>query len=124
MSSPQHFRSADLAEADFPRRRNPAWMWLAMPVLAVAIGLGRTAHLSAAKTPPKPEPIAALEAVERRIDLNTATLQQLDTLPGIGPVTARAIVAGRPYAAVEDLLRLHGFKRARLEKILPYVAVE
>ena len=99
-------------------------MWLAMPVLAVAIGLGRTAHLSAAKTPPKPEPIAALEAVERRIDLNTATLQQLDTLPGIGPVTARAIVAGRPYAAVEDLLRLHGFKRARLEKILPYVAVE
>lgn len=38
------------------------------------------------------------------IDLNTASQAALEALPGIGPVTARAIVAGRPYAGTDELV--------------------
>lgn len=38
------------------------------------------------------------------ININEATLDKLDTLPGIGQVTAQKIIAGRPYSEVQDLL--------------------
>ena len=61
------------------------------------------------------------------IDVNTATLEQLQQLPGIGPSTAKAIVQFReksgPFERVEDLLAIHGISKARLEKLRPYVTV-
>lgn len=66
-------------------------------------------------------------AATRPIDLNTATEQQLDTLPGVGPSTARAIVAYRlqhgPFARVEDLLNVRGIGPAKLEALLGFVRV-
>ena len=38
------------------------------------------------------------------ININTASESQLDTLPGIGPVTAQKIIASRPYSSLEELL--------------------
>ena len=38
------------------------------------------------------------------MDINGATERQLDELPGIGPVRAKAIIAGRPYADLQDLV--------------------
>ena len=38
------------------------------------------------------------------ININSASEKELDTLPGIGPVTAQKIISGRPYASIEDLL--------------------
>jgi competence ComEA-like helix-hairpin-helix protein len=61
------------------------------------------------------------------LDLNSATLQELQQLPGIGPSTAKAIVQFReksgPFQRVEDLLAIHGISKARLEKLRPYVKV-
>ncbi len=37
------------------------------------------------------------------ININSASESQLDSLPGIGPVTAQKIISGRPYGAIEDL---------------------
>ena len=38
------------------------------------------------------------------INLNTASAEELDTLPGVGAVTVNKIINGRPYSTIEDLL--------------------
>lgn len=61
------------------------------------------------------------------IDLNRATLDQLEQLPGVGPAMARSILKFRrlsgPFERVEDLLALRGISPRRFEKIRPYVFV-
>jgi competence protein ComEA len=61
------------------------------------------------------------------VDLNTATEEQLDGLPGVGPVTAAAIVAWRTangsFASVDQLAEVDGIGPARLEKLRAQVHV-
>jgi competence protein ComEA len=57
------------------------------------------------------------------LDINTATVAELEALPGIGPKMAEAIIASRPYSTVEDLLRVKGIGPATLEKLRPYITV-
>ena len=61
------------------------------------------------------------------VDLNTATLEQLDTLPGVGPVTAAAIIAWRDangsFTSVDQLADIDGIGPARLEKLRAQVHV-
>ncbi len=66
-------------------------------------------------------------APEGSVNLNTATIEQLDTLPGVGPVTATAIIAWRdangPFASVDQLGEVDGIGPARLEKLRALVSV-
>ena len=61
------------------------------------------------------------------VDLNTATEEQLDGLPGIGPVMAKAIVAWRTangrFASVDQLGEVDGIGPSRLEKLRELVKV-
>jgi competence protein ComEA len=63
-------------------------------------------------------------AVNGLVNLNKATLAELDTLPGVGPKTAELIIAGRPYAKVEDLLKVKGIGPATLAKLKDLVTVQ
>jgi competence protein ComEA len=61
------------------------------------------------------------------VDVNTATLEQLDTLPGIGPVTAQSIIDWRTengaFTSVDELLEVSGIGDATLADIEAYVYV-
>jgi competence protein ComEA len=61
------------------------------------------------------------------VNLNTATVQQLDALPGVGPVTAGAIVAWREahgkFTSVDQLGEVDGIGPGRLDKLRPLVRV-
>lgn len=61
------------------------------------------------------------------VDLNTATVEQLDTLPGIGPVTAAAIVSWRDsngrFTSVDQLGEVDGIGPVRLAKLRDLVLV-
>ena len=62
-----------------------------------------------------------------RVDLNTATAEQLDTLPGVGPATAQAILDERErrgrFATVEELLDVRGIGDAKLDALRDLVRV-
>jgi competence protein ComEA len=98
------------------------------PVLGSSVSSGTAApgppgagsHPGRPGRPDKPERSAA-------VNLNTATVQQLDALPGVGPVTAAAIVAWREangkFTSVDQLAKVDGIGPGRLEKLRSLVRV-
>ena len=66
-------------------------------------------------------------AGEGQVDLNRATVPELDALPGIGVARARAIIAFRdsvgPFRQLSDLRRIPGLTGALVERLAPRVAI-
>ena len=77
----------------------------------------RSAPTTAVETPP---------AAEGVVNIQTATAEELQRLPGIGPSKAEAILAFRQRTAfrrVEDILRVRGIGRATFRRLRPYLTV-
>ena len=76
---------------------------------------------------PAPSPPPAAAEVRFPLDLNRASEQQLQALPGVGPVTAARIVEHRAekggFRRPDDLLEVKGIGPKTLERILPFATV-
>ena len=70
--------------------------------------------------------MAAKQPPSAPVDINKAGVEELMTIPGIGPSKAQAIVAQRqatPFASTDDLASVKGIGQKMLAKIAPYVTV-
>ena len=95
------------------RRRHPAASFL---TAVIFLTLALTPALAKKKPPSHP------------INLNTATADQLEEVPGIGPATAQKILDTRKsygaFKSVDDLLSIKGIGQKRLDKMRKYLTVE
>lgn len=62
--------------------------------------------------------------VAARLEINNASYEELQTLPGIGPKLAERIMAHRPYQKLDDLEAVPGIGSALLKRIQPLIQVE
>lgn len=98
-------------------------------VVGMAVPAGQRPVLGSSAGPAAsgPAPPAAPAKPVGPVDLNSATAEQLDALPGVGPVTAAAIVAWRTangrFSSIDQLAEIDGIGTARLEKLRPLVRI-
>lgn len=70
---------------------------------------------------------ASAQGSAGRVRINSASSSELQSLPGVGPALAQRIIAERSrgrFASAEDLLRVSGIGKAKLEKMRAYVEVD
>ena len=63
-----------------------------------------------------------------KVDINTAEMEELKSLPGIGEKTAEKIINKRnelgAFSLLEDLMLVHGIGQKTFEKLLPYIQIQ
>jgi competence protein ComEA len=76
--------------------------------------------------PGKPPAAKKVDQLNGQIDVNRASAEELQRLPGIGPTLSERIVEARkqtPFTKVDDLRRVSGIGRKTLDRLRPFVTV-
>ncbi|GGS20619.1 ComEA family DNA-binding protein [Deinococcus knuensis] len=105
-----------LGPALLPRPQVPAVTRVNLPPPAAPPTAGAT------REPPSYPATASVQPlISGRVNLNTATPEQLEALPKVGPSLAAKLIAGRPYRSLADLDRVKGVGPSTLKTLTPLV---
>jgi len=88
--------------------------WIAVMSLCLVLGIGMAEAGQAGQA-------------EAKININTAPIEVLQTLPEVGPIKAAAIIAFRtvtPFTSIEDIKKVPGIGDATFEKLKGLITVE
>jgi len=110
-----------------PPKRRPRFSFPTAVLVAVILGILAIFVISL-RTPADSasEQVQSVEPIKRVVyplDLNTATPEELMTIPQIGPATAKQIINSRPFEKVEDLLTVYGIGEAKLNVLSQYLTI-
>ena|SRR5690242_4220914 len=98
----------------------PTMVWRS-PVLRIFLCFSLLLFVSAAAGANKKKPPT------KPVNINTASSEELQQVPGIGPATAQKILQMRksygPFKSVDDLLAIRGLGQKRLDKMRKYLTV-
>ena len=86
-------------------------------LVALVLVLGVSVAVSQTSSTKKSASTAATTASKDLVDINSATKEQLDALPGIGAAYSQKIVDGRPYAKKTDLVKKKIIPQSTYDKI-------
>lgn len=100
-----------------PTAQAPTVTRVALPPPAQA-----QAAQSQAAAPEYPTTASVRPLISGRVNLNSASLEQLEALPKIGPALAGRIVKARPYRSLADLDAVSGIGPSTLSALAPLVA--
>ena len=102
---------------------------LVLLVLAFVLFLGSVIHLALKKFPEAKDIVNLTQSAKLypKLDVNTASAEELEGLPYIGPFTAEQIVSYRqehgPFTSLEEIKRVKGIKAKNFEKFSKYLKI-
>lgn len=115
---------AGLSKKAIDKLRPMVTVGAAAPAAAPPAAASKTAPAAAKAKAAAEKPAAAKLAPGQKVNINTASKDQLVALPGIGPAKAQAIIDGRPYKTPEDIMKVKGIKQRLYNKIKDNITVQ
>jgi len=99
-----------------------ASMFALFAALVLVVNTAATVPCAWAQTPKGTGVEKKSATAAEKVDLNSATEKELEALPGVGPATAKKIIAGRPYTSPQELSKA-GVSAKTIQKVTPLVTV-